>query len=126
MVLLRHNREVPRILALSLPALAVVVLAVAACADPGVPAPRGVPEDAPFVSQDRLTFSPKELRVQVGERIYFWNGETAIHNLVFDKSARSPDMEAGDIFVWTFSTPGEHVVTCDYHPQMRLRVTVLP
>ncbi|MCY3602279.1 MAG: plastocyanin/azurin family copper-binding protein [Chloroflexi bacterium] len=101
-------------------------LALVACADPGIPAPRGVPPDAPFVSQDRLTFSPKELQVQVGERIYFWNGETAVHNLVFDKSARSPDMEAGDIFVWSFSTPGEHVVTCDYHPQMRLRVTVLP
>ncbi|MCY3646071.1 MAG: plastocyanin/azurin family copper-binding protein [Chloroflexi bacterium] len=101
-------------------------LALVACADPGVPAPKDVPPDAPFVSQDRLTFSPKELQVQVGERIYFYNGETAVHNLVFDKSARSPDMEAGDIFVWSFSTPGEHVVTCDYHPQMRLRVTVLP
>ena len=105
---------------------AALALALVACADPGVPAPRDVPEGAPFVSQDRLTFSPKELQVRVGERIYFWNGETAIHNLVFDSSARSPDMEAGDIFVWRFTTPGEHVVTCDYHPQMRLRVTVLP
>ena len=102
------------------------LLALAACADPGVPAPTGVPENAPFVSQDRLTFSPKELQVRAGERIYFWNGETAVHNLVFDKAARSPDVEAGDIFVWRFETPGEHVVTCDYHPQMRLRVTVLP
>ena len=106
-------------------AVAVALLA-AACADAGIPPPEGVPADAPFVSQDRLTFSPKELRVRAGERIYFWNGETAVHNLVFDKAARSPDMEAGDVFVWRFTTPGEHTVTCDYHPQMRLRVTVLP
>ena len=123
---LRHNRPVP---ALPLPRLLLAIalaLAVVACADTRIPPPRDVPEDAPFVSQDRLTFSPKELQVRVGERIYFYNGETAVHNLVFDKSARSPDMEAGDVFVWRFTTPGEHVVTCDYHPQMRLRVTVLP
>ncbi len=120
---MRHNRFVRRLhFLLAIAAL----LALAGCADPGVPAPTGVPENAPFVSQDRLTFSPKELQVRAGERIYFWNGETAVHNLVFDKAARSPDMEAGDVFVWRFSTPGEHVVTCDYHPQMRLRVTVLP
>ena len=116
--------RIPLTLVLTL-AFAAALLA-AACADAGIPPPEGVPADAPFVSQDRLTFSPKELRVRAGERIYFWNGETAVHNLVFDKSARSPDMEAGDVFVWRFTTPGEHTVTCDYHPQMRLRVTVLP
>ncbi len=103
-----------------------VALTLAACASPRVPPPESVPEGAPFVAQDHLAFSPDELRVRVGERIYFWNGETAIHNLIFDKAARSPDMEAGDVFVWRFTIPGEHVVTCDYHPQMRLRVTVLP
>ncbi len=102
------------------------VLVLASCADTRIPPPEGVPENAPFVSQDRLTFSPERLRVRVGERVYFWNGETAVHNLVFDASARSPDMQAGDMFVGRFTTPGEHVVTCDYHPQMRLRVTVLP
>ncbi len=97
-----------------------------ACASVGVPAPTGVPEGAPFVAQDHLAFSPRELRVRAGERVYFWNGETAVHNLVFDGDTRSPDMEAGDVFVWRFRTPGEHAVTCDYHSQMRLRVTVLP
>ena len=111
---------------LAVPLALVAAVAVAACADPGVPAPVGVPEGAPFVAQDHLEFSPKELQVRAGEDIYFWNGETAVHNLVFDRTARSPDMEAGDVFVWRFSIPGEHVVTCDYHPQMRLRVTVLP
>ncbi len=109
-----------------LPLALVAALIAAACAESRVPPPVGVPEGAPFVSQDNLTFEPETLRVRVGEAIYFWNGETAIHNLVFDRAARSPDMEAGDIFVWRFTTPGPHVVTCDYHPQMRLRVTVLP
>ena len=102
------------------------LLLAAACAEAGVPAPVGVPAGAPFVVQDHLAFSPRELRVRAGERIYFWNGETAVHNLVFDGDARSPDMDAGDVFVWRFQTPGEHAVTCDYHPQMRLRVVVLP
>ena len=108
------------------PLAVLAALLVAVCAHPGVPPPVGVPEDAPFVAQDHLEFAPKELQVRAGEDIYFWNGETAVHNLVFDKAARSPDMEAGDVFVWRFRTPGEHLVTCDYHPQMRLRVTVLP
>ena len=115
----------PRLLRAPLLAI-VAVLACAACADTRIPPPEGVPEGAPFVSQDRLAFSPQRLRVRVSERIFFWNGETAVHNLVFDASARSPDMQAGEMFVWRFETPGEHVVTCDYHPQMRLRVTVLP
>ncbi len=123
---LRHNRSVPGLPVLRLLFAIAAVLVAAACATPGVPPPEGVPEGARFVAQDHLAFSPGELRVRVGERIYFWNGETAIHNLIFDKAARSPDMEAGDVFVWRFSIPGEHVVTCDYHPQMRLRVTVLP
>ena len=123
---LRHNRSVPRFRALRPLVVIAAVLVAAACADARIPPPEGVPGDAPFVAQDHLAFSPNELRVRVGERIYFWNGETAIHNLIFDRAARSPDMEAGDVFVWRFTTPGEHVVTCDYHPQMRLRVTVLP
>ena len=86
---------VPRFRALRLLLAIAAVLVAAACADARIPPPEGVPEDAPFVSQDRLTFWPDELRVRLGERIYFWNGETAIHNLIFDKAARSPDMEAG-------------------------------
>ena len=101
-------------------------LLLGACAAAGVPAPEGVPAGAPLVAQDNLAFSPSTLTVGLGERIYFWNGETAIHNLVFDGDAPSLDMEAGDVVEWRFEAAGEHVVTCDYHPQMRLRVTVEP
>lgn len=117
------ERMIPR----AVPALAVALLLLAAgCAQSRVPDPVGVPEGAPFVAQDGLAFSPGTLRVRAGERVWFWNGETAVHNLVFDGDARSPDMEAGDLFVWRFAEPGEHAVTCDYHPQMRLRVLVRP
>ena len=108
------------------PALLALLLLAGGCAESRVPDPAGVPEGAPFVAQDGLAFSPETLRVRAGERIYFWNGETAVHNLVFDGVARSPDMAAGDVFVWRFTEAGEHAVTCDYHPQMRLRVVVRP
>tara|TARA_Y100000588_G_scaffold36442_1_gene34992 strand:- start:1054 stop:1356 length:303 start_codon:yes stop_codon:yes gene_type:complete len=99
---------------------------VAGCASSGNSYPPDVPEKGTLVSQDDLAFSPKKLKVRVGEPIYFWNAETSVHNLVFDKRERSPNMEAGDVFVWSFDTPGEYIVTCDYHPQMRLQITVKP
>ena len=116
------ERMIPR----AAPALLAILLLAGGCAESRVPDPVGVPEGAPFVAQDGLAFSPGALRVRAGERIYFWNGETAVHNLVFDGGARSPDMAAGDMFVWRFTEAGEHAVTCDYHPQMRLRVVVRP
>lgn len=91
-----------------------------------MPAPQGVPDGALLVTQEDLAFSPAAVSLGAGKPVYFWNGETTLHNLVFDGVERSPNMEAGDVFAWRFETAGEHLVTCDYHPQMRLRVAVEP
>ena len=84
----------------------------------------GVPEGAPFIDQDGLDFSPGELTVAAGEKVYFKNSESAIHTVTIEDENVSGTMERDDIFAWQPPGPGEFEVTCDFHPQMRATITV--
>ena len=96
-----------------------------ACTYSEMTLPEHLPSGAIIIKQDELSFSPRSVTVRAGEVLYFWNGESAIHNLVFGSQDRSPDMKASDVFERRFLEPGEYEVTCDYHPQMRLQVSVV-
>lgn len=84
----------------------------------------GVPDGAAFVDQDNLKFIPSKLTVAPGEEVYFKNSETAVHTVTIDGENESGTMKKDDIFTFTFPTPGEYAITCDFHPQMRATITV--
>lgn len=83
-----------------------------------------VPEGAPEVDQDGLAFKPSELTVKTGEAVYFKNSETAIHTVDINGKNESGTMKKGDVFTFTFDTPGEYKITCEFHPQMKATITV--
>ncbi|GAB4322325.1 MAG: hypothetical protein Kow0010_03040 [Dehalococcoidia bacterium] len=101
-----------------------VALAVAGCGESSAPSFDGIPEGATVIDQDGLKFKPNSITVTPGTRVYFTNSERAPHNVVLDGEDLSGKMEKGDVFAWTFDDPGEYRLSCAYHPQMRVTVTV--
>ncbi|MBE0609128.1 MAG: cupredoxin domain-containing protein [Dehalococcoidia bacterium] len=83
-----------------------------------------VPEGAPVIDQDKLKFIPGELKVKVGEKVYFTNSETALHTVDINGKNESGNMKKGDVFTVEFPTAGEYKVTCTYHPQMKATIIV--
>jgi plastocyanin len=84
-----------------------------------------IPEGAPFVDQDNLKFSPTELTVKVGEKVYFKNSETALHTVDVEGENVSGNMKKDDVFVFEFPSAGTYDITCAYHPQMKAKITVV-
>lgn len=100
-------------------------LLFSACGESSKPDFTGlVPEGAPQVGQSGLKFSPNQVTVNAGDRVYFTNSETALHKVAVDGEAVTDDMHRGDVATFTFTTPGEYELTCPYHPQMKATVTV--
>lgn len=83
-----------------------------------------VPAGAPVIDQDKLKFIPGELKVKVGEKVYFTNSETALHTVDINGVNESGNMKKGDVFIFEFPAAGEYKVTCSYHPQMKATITV--
>jgi plastocyanin len=83
-----------------------------------------VPAGAPVIDQDKLKFIPGELKVKVGEKVYFTNSETALHTVDVNGKNESGNMKKGDIFTFEFPAAGEYKITCSYHPQMKATIIV--
>ena len=83
-----------------------------------------VPAGAPSVDQDNLYFKPDNLTVKAGEKIYFLNGESALHTVTIDRKNVSGTMKKGDVAVWSAPAAGTYKITCDFHPQMKATLTV--
>jgi len=86
----------------------------------------GVPDGAPWVNQDKLKFVPSGVLAKVGEPVYFKNSETAIHTVNIAGRNESGTMNRNDVFDWTFTEAGDFRITCDFHPQMKSTIRVLP
>ena len=84
----------------------------------------GIPEGAPVIDQDNISFEPNELTVSAGETVYFVNSETTVHNVAIDGEDVTGMMKKFDVREYIFEEPGEYDLKCDYHPQMRATVTV--
>ena len=83
-----------------------------------------VPNSAPFIDQDSLTFKPGSLTVANGQAVFFKDSESAIHTVTVNGKNLSGTMKPGDIISWTPPAAGIYKITCDYHPQMRSTITV--
>jgi plastocyanin len=114
----------PLRLVLLLAAFAVGIAAAACSSDPTDSPPVTPVDGVVTVDQDDLAFDPGNVAVTVGDRVIFTNSESALHTVTIDRENVSGDMRRGDVFEWTALEPGEFDVRCDYHPQMRAKITV--
>ena len=85
-----------------------------------------VPAESAVVDQDGLKFKPSTLCVKTGQEVLFKNSETAIHTVDIEGKNESGTMRKGDEFRWTPPQAGAFDITCEFHPQMKAIITVVP
>ncbi len=95
-----------------------------------IAAAAGIAVAAEFtVVQRNQDFSVRELKVRVGDRVTFVNGDNVTHNLYSETKGLEFEIELqppGRSDVVTFARPGTVEVRCAIHSAMRLRVDVKP
>ena len=79
------------------------------------------------VSIQNYAFSPASLSVAVGTTVVWTNKDTAPHTVTISSGPvkfSSPDLQTGDSYTYTFTTPGTYDYYCAVHPNMTASVTV--
>jgi manganese oxidase len=74
-------------------------------------------------------YSPDIVTVMVGmnNTITWTNNDNAAHTVTaLDNSFNSGNLDPGQTWIYTFSTPGTYHYHCLYHPWMNGTVIVLP
>jgi plastocyanin len=76
---------------------------------------------------DNFSFNPPKLSIAAGSTVTWKNQDDMPHTIVNDASPRefkSPPLDSGEQFSWTFSKPGTYTYFCSIHPKMVGVVTV--
>ncbi len=76
---------------------------------------------------DNFSFSPARLAVPVGTTVVWRNEDDMPHTIVNDATPRefkSPPIDSGEQFSWTFSKAGTYAYFCSLHPRMTGTITV--
>ncbi|CAB3792276.1 plastocyanin/azurin family copper-binding protein [Pararobbsia alpina] len=98
---------------------AAVSMAPAARAD-------GPPSTATVVIGN-FSFNPPRLSIPVGTTVVWQNEDDMPHTIVNDAAPRefkSPPIDSGEHFSWTFSKAGTYAYFCSVHPRMTGVITV--
>jgi plastocyanin len=97
--------------------------ALGAAAAPQAPAaPAGIQ-----VAIQNYAFAPAALSVPVGTTVVWTNKDVAPHTVTISSGPvkfTSPNMNTGDTFTYTFTTPGTYSYYCAVHPNMVATLTV--
>jgi plastocyanin len=103
-------------------ALAAVALASSALASHAQAGPSPV---AAVVRIANFTFTPPVLAVRPGTTVTWINDDDIPHTVVAnDKSFRSPVLDTGDRFSFTFAKAGQFGYFCSLHPHMTGKIAV--
>jgi plastocyanin len=79
------------------------------------------------VSIANFAFVPANLTIKVGTTVSWTNHDQEAHDVTATSGAfRSPALNAGDHFTFTFTTPGQYGYVCTIHPFMTATVVVTP
>ncbi len=81
------------------------------------------------IAQKGRTFVPDLVAITVGESVTFPNGDTFLHNVFSQSSARKFDLgsfKKGESKDKSFPNPGVVDVYCNIHPEMAATILVLP
>ena len=79
------------------------------------------------VTIDNFSFSPAELAVAAGTRVTWTNRDDIPHTVTdaaTPRAMRSPPLDTGDSFAFTFERPGTYHYFCSLHPHMQGTVIV--
>ncbi|HKW52681.1 MAG TPA: cupredoxin family copper-binding protein [Stellaceae bacterium] len=95
----------------------------------GTPAPtvRKVMAAANEVVIDDFHFGPTELTVPVGTKVMWTNDDPDPHTVTSEadpKLLKSPPLDTGDSFAFTFDKPGTYRYFCSIHPRMQGTIVV--
>jgi plastocyanin len=100
-------------------------LLAASLTSPGIAYP--APTAVPTITIDNFTFSPQVLTVAPGTKVT-WTNRDDIPHVVADathpEAMRSPPLDTGDSFGFTFTRSGTYRYFCVLHPMMTGTVVV--
>jgi plastocyanin len=83
------------------------------------------PPPAAVVRIANFTFTPSVLAVRPGTTVTWINDDDIPHTVVAnDKSFRSPVLDTGDRFSFTFAKAGQFGYFCSLHPHMTGKIVV--
>lgn len=78
----------------------------------------------PDVTINNMSFS-KDITVKVGQKVIWRNDENLDHTVTFSTlEVTSGPLRKGDVYEFTFDTPGVYEYVCDFHPMMKAKVIV--
>lgn len=95
---------------------------------PGMSSSRAAPPAGPnAVTIDNFAFAPQTLTVRAGTTVIWTNHDEEPHTVAAkDGSFRSPGMDNGGSYTFTFAKAGTYEYICSIHPFMRAAVVVTP
>ncbi len=76
---------------------------------------------------DNFSFSPAQLTVAVGTRVTWTNRDDIPHTVTdagTPRRMKSPPLDTGESFAFTFDKPGTYSYFCSLHPHMQGTVVV--
>jgi plastocyanin len=76
---------------------------------------------------DDFRFGPAELTVPVGTKVVWTNDDSDPHTVTSEtdpKLLKSPPLDTGDSFAFTFDKPGTYRYFCSIHPRMQGTIVV--
>lgn len=72
-----------------------------------------------------FAFQPQELIIKEGATVIWRNDDSVVHSVVSNEGMfKSPTLNKGDEFSFTFSKAGVHDYHCGIHPSMRGKIIV--
>nr|WP_051385407.1 cupredoxin family copper-binding protein [Actinokineospora inagensis] len=92
------------------------------------PAGGGVAVSTNVVAVKDFAFAPALVSVKVGTTVTWTNSDTEPHTVTSSGAGplKSPTMNTGDTFRYTFTTAGRFDYLCTIHPFMTATVEVTP
>nr|WP_067894609.1 cupredoxin family copper-binding protein [Nocardia vaccinii] len=90
-------------------------------------APAPAPAGPNALTINNFAFAPQTLTVHVGTAVTWVNRDEEPHTVAAeDGSFRSPGMDNGGSYTFTFTKAGTYEYICSIHPFMRATVVVTP
>ncbi|HEX6361043.1 cupredoxin family copper-binding protein [Actinophytocola sp.] len=80
------------------------------------------------VAMENYAYSSASLTIQVGDTVTWTNHDQAPHDVVTTSAPaafRSPLLETGQTWSFTFTVPGTYSYYCSVHPDMRAEIVVM-
>ena len=77
------------------------------------------------VSIDNFSFGMATLTIPAGAKVTWTNRDDIPHNVVStDNVFKSPALDTGEKFSYTFTKPGTYTYFCSIHPKMTAKIVV--